>query len=67
MDRFSDSPAWKRQMKETELSGRRSQHNNLEFKRDLLVAQGLDTSEVDAELAVVAAAIAKLEEDLRKP
>ncbi len=67
MDRLSDSPAWKRQLKETELSGRRSQYNNLEFKRDDLIARGLDTSEVDAELAVVAAAIAKLEEDLRKP
>jgi hypothetical protein len=67
MDRLSDSPAWKRQLKETELSGRRSQYNNLEFKRDDLIARGLDTSEVDVELAVVAAAIAKLEEDLRKP
>lgn len=66
MSGLADDPAWKRQMKETELAARKSQRSNLEFKLDHFIQTRQDTASVTAELAEVEVEIARLEDELRK-
>jgi hypothetical protein len=66
MDSLANNPEWKRQMKETELAGRKYQKSTLEFELDHFIQTHQDTAGVTEKLAGINAEIAKLEEELRK-